>query len=395
VRDIARKSKLQMEKDSIALLKENGYTVSKEGSTKCPICEEYKIYTKYTKGFYPSHSPLSVDNHTAFCKDCIKKIYTKYYETTDSHETAVYICCLKFDYPFVQKYFESAMSQFEKSEAKKEKEDENYDEKNIDYSIILSFYIKNITSLGRETSGVEFDIVKLLESKTDKKTENNSDFDMDVELTELDHLAIKEVINIIGYDPFAGSSKFDQKFLYNELIPHLDEDTVEDTFKLSQIFQVISNNNQIRKIDLVISKMSKDLKSLVDNGGTIKSLQSTKYQIVQATDKIARENGISEKHRKGGSINKSTLTGMMMYYRDIGLDDAEVDFYDQNVCFGMQRANNISMKAIFEQGLFNDNEYAEILQISRELVKKLERQVLDLEEEKRLLYVKIDELKIK
>lgn len=390
---MTRKTDLQYEKDAIELLKKNGYAISKEGSTKCPICEEYKIYTKYTKGFYPSHSPLSVDGHTAFCKECIKKIYTRYYEATESHETAVYICCLKFDYPFVQKYFDSAMSQFEKSEAKKEKEDENYDKENIDYSIILSFYIKNIVSVGRETSGVEFDIVKLLENKTDKKTENNKDFDMDVELTESDIESIDEVIKIVGYDPFAGSSKFDQKFLYNELIPYIsDEDTLEDSFKLSQVFQLMNNNNQIRKIDLVISKMSKDLKSLVENAGAIKALQSTKYQIVQAVDKIARENGISVKNRKGGSLNKSALTGMMMYYRDINLEDAEIDFYDQKVCYGMQRANDISTKAIFEQGLFKDNEYAEILQTSRELVKKLERQVLDLEEEKRQLYVKIDNM---
>lgn len=348
----------------------------------CPTCQESKIYSKYTFSFYKTDNPLYGNGFIPFCKECMKNLFIDNYELTGNYETALYVCCMRFDIPFSKKHFDFAVTEFEKKKEKRESEG-----KDVDYSGVFATYMKNINSFGKDDVGVNFDCIKLIEAKTNNKTKKT--IEEEVELTESDLISIEEVIALVGYDPFAGSSKFDQKFLYNELIPYLDEDTLEDPFKLSQIFQVINNNNQIRKMDLIISQMGKDLSASVENANAIQVQLRNKYQVVQANDKIAKENGISVKNRKGASLNKSTLTGMMSYYRDLNLDDIEVDYYDQITSVGLQRVADVSHKAIFEQGLFGDNEFEEMLMYSREMVKEFERKVLDLEEENRKLRLEI------
>src|SRR5699024_10523866 len=99
---------------------------------------------------------------------------------------------------------------------------------------------------------------------------------------------------LIGYDPFEGYSESDQKFLYSDLLNYFgDEDVVEDQFLVSQIIQIVNNNNQIRKLDYLLSNYMADNETLGEKASTIKSLNATKKDIVANTDKIAKENRIS------------------------------------------------------------------------------------------------------
>lgn len=288
---------------------------------KCPMCGE----KKHINNFYKSNSPLYKKNQgvMVFCKDCVLATFDNYLKTIENIRNSIYITCMKFDVPFSEAEYEGTIKQITSNSS----------------SHPFKTYMTKINSLGSYNNGlIGFDPNGLISIDLNKE-ENEltqiglslKDLEMNIELTEQDLQVKEDVIRLIGYDPFAGYSKFDQKFLYNELISYLDEDTLDDNFKLSQIIQLVNNNNQIRKIDLVINNMTGDTKSLLANQGEVKSLTATKKTIVESTDKIAKENSISVKNRGDKTAGKSTMTYLMKNYRELGFEDAEQDYYDQKI----------------------------------------------------------------
>ena len=53
----------------------------------------------------------------------------------------------------------------------------------------------------------------------------------------------------------------------------------------------------------------------------------------------------------------------------------------------------MSMKAIKQNGFFDENDRGEVFELQREMIQKLQAQVDDLTEEKRLLIIERDSLK--
>jgi hypothetical protein len=233
------------------------------------------------------------------------------------------------------------------------------------------------------------------ESKEDRMYEKTTfdDLETDNRLTENDIQMQKDVIRLLGYDPFAGYLSFDRKFLYGELLPYLDEDTLDDQYKISIVLQILNNNNQIRKIDLVINKLSSEEDSLLKNSAKIKDLTGIKTQIGQANDKLSKENAIAIKHRGDSKNNKSTLGSMMKDLRELGFEKAEQDYYDMLKSHGMKVSADISNKSIMEILHFDDNDFNNMFKMQREEIQKLQDSELDLKEQIRVLLKENNELK--
>ena len=91
---------------------------------------------------------------------------------------------------------------------------------------------------------------------------------MEENWTDEERKNVDTVIEVIGYDPFAGYQSSDRRYLFGELVKYLDdEEVVDDNYKLSQIIQIVNNNNQIRQYDLLIAQLkpltdSKDIQVL-------------------------------------------------------------------------------------------------------------------------------------
>jgi len=345
---------------------------------RCPMCGE----TKAISSHYKSNSPLYANNynHSVFCKECICNTYNTYFNILKDIKNSIYITCMKFDIPFSEGDYDGMVKQLV----------------NDSSAHPMRIYMTKINSLGSINNGLTgFDPKFLFNQDNNKEEITNSliqevkDLEYNIKLSEQDLQIKNDIIKLIGYDLFSGYSNFDQKFLYNELLPYLDEDTLEDAFKLSQILQLVNNNNQIRKIDLVIANLSNDAKSLISNQGEIKNLTTTKKSIVESTDKIAKENSISVKNRGDKKAGKSTLTYMMKNLRELGFDDAEHDYYHMKA-IGMKRTADISHKSILEQLQFDENDYISMLKEQRELIQKLQDKLDDIEEENRQLYIKLD-----
>lgn len=327
------------------------------------------------------------------CKKCLFEMAQNYYDKYKDMKLVIYYMCRKIDVPFNSNIYEGALT-------------EGLD----DAQKVFQSYITQYNSLGRKNNiFFPFDEGEHIEinhyRREDELQEEDLDDDMlikvessrdNIKMTKEDLMIKKDIIEMLEYDPFEGYPEADQKFLYNDLYNYLgDEDVVEDAYLVSQIIQIVNNNNQIRKIDYLISTYTANTELLIKNDTKIKSLNATKKDIAKTNNDIAKENEISVKNRKGSNIKKSSLTVMMDYLRGIGFEDAEVDYYDQKKAYGMQRAADISMKAIAEQIQFDENDINEIIIEQRKMIREMESQILDLEEENRQLRVEIEKYKKK
>ncbi|GED72523.1 hypothetical protein BRE01_62250 [Brevibacillus reuszeri] len=343
---------------------------------------EYKTCIKCNKEktlkykFYSTVSDLYPDKKYPVCKDCIVARLPPANPDSLEYIEKVRSILADLNKPFLTQIW--LVSIEESNETKKD---------------LFGIYMKNLalnskdltfkdsdhTSLSQST---EFDDVPISESVSDETDFKNDD----IELTPEDMQSQKDTVRLLGYDPFAGYSKLDRKFLYAELIPYLDEDTLEDQYKISIIIQILNNNNQIRKIDLLINNLSSDEKKFLSNSGDIK-------QIIESNDKLSKENAIAIKHRGDKKAGRSTLGYLMKDLRELGFENAEEDYYDMKKAYGMQITADISNKSILSQLNFDEKDLEDMLKEQRDLLLNYQDKIMELEEKLRLANEQILELK--
>lgn len=207
--------------------------------------------------------------------------------------------------------------------------------------------------------------------------------------SEEDEQNKNDVINMLGYDPFINESNNDKKFLYNRLIDYLDESTLEDNFKLNTVIEIVKTFAQIEKINNAIAVLSQDPKSTVENNSTIKSLSTTKKDMLSSTLNLAKDNGISANHNNNKSKGGNTLNGIVKKLNEIGLESATVNLFELETCDAMKQIADISNRSILDQLILDENDYAEMLNEQRVMIQKYQSENAALEEENRILKIKL------
>ena len=368
---------------------------------KCPICGNEK---SIATGFYKSSSPMfSLDKCVPICISCVKKEVVN--ENGTVNENKLKTMCQRLDKPFYSDELDSAFLQ--------QKRENGYlsdDEVAKCGEKIVGFYFKNINTLRQnkdksfadsEKDGFIHKTVNVIaQNKKEQTLQRYSD------ITGNDKSAIKPnekqiiwsdqdkqnkqyAIEVVGYDPFEEYPEEGRKFLFNQLSPYLEDDSnADDAYKLSQILQIIKNNYQI---DICDKKMSQ-LDPLKD-AESIKTLSDIKNKLVQSNDKIAKENEISVKNRSNKDAGKSTLTYLMRDLREKDFGKAEADYYDQLRGVGSQWATDMSIKAIKENGIFDENDKKEIYEMQLDMIAALNKEVDELKEKIRILTLDNDRLK--
>lgn len=326
-------------------------------------CEEDNPVGKFYKSQW-SESYLKNDRFVPLCKGCVNELFT-YYEKKYDTQTACMLMCHKLDIP----YYYSLFSSISKN--------------NNNFS--MGLYLRQIN--GRQYQYQDFS-QSILNGELGK---TSIDFEKDKEIKWL-KTDIKNrdyCIEIIGYDPFDTYPEEDRKFLFNQLMPYLeDEDVADDAYKLSQILQIVNNNNQIWQCDKRISLLDK-----IKDANDIKMLNTIKKDLVSANDKIAKENEISVKNRSNKDVGKSTLTYLMRDLREKEFEKAEADYYDQLKGEGTLWAIEMSNKAILQNGLFDENDKKEIYETNIKLINDLYSELDEKKEQIRLLLKEVDKLK--
>ena len=379
-----------------------------KGKKVCTCCHEEKNLTD----FYYSSSPMySLDERIPVCKECCKTSVLSedgridfdkfkdllrnidkplYFDLLFSSEESVkkensYLSDEEVSlhgYEILQKYFTLVAMRQDKAKSYSDAEKEGFIHQNSNrtkkekekilnrYSHFINQCLQNNKISHKAQTATKQDEKLIVWSDQDKQNKQYA-------------------IEIVGYDPFEEYPEEGRKFLFNQLSPYLEDDSnADDAYKLSQILQIIKNNYQI---DICDKKMSQ-LDPLKD-AESIKTLSDIKNKLVQSNDKIAKENEISVKNRSNKDAGKSTLTYLMRDLREKDFDRAEADYYDQLRSVGSQWATDMSIKAIKENGIFDENDKKEIYEMQLDMIVALNKEVDELKEKIRALTLENDRLK--
>ena len=331
---------------------------------KCLICHQELDET----GFYKTKGSMiwtEYDGRCLFCKDCLAGKF-RILRERHGERLATMMLCHFIDAPFIGDVYESRINtgaEFDFGLYMRQLNAKQNTKKSFITSIIEG-------EMGNEELGARYDDDR--EARWSREDKRNK----------------KECVDLLGYDPFDGFADADRKILYGDLLNYLDEDLLEDPFKLNMVIQIVISNNQIRALDLQMAKLNP-----AKDGAEIKSLTAVKKDLVSNINSISKENEISVRNRSTKQVGKGTLTALMKDLRDKDFGEAEVNFYDMLRSPGTLWAIEQSNNALMEHCLFDENDRQEIFMMQRELIQKLQAELDDTKEELRLVKVENKELR--
>ncbi len=329
---------------------------------KCLCCG--KSYEVPTGHFFRSQwSKLYVQNsqYVPICKSCVEELFGDL-ERRHGTKTACMIMCHYMDVPYYHAVFN------------------NIKESSSGFSMGMYMRTVQMKQYSKQDFSQTILTKELLKSDVDVRQEKEDKWTPEEKRNQRDVLAV------VGYDPFDGYPSNDRRFLYGELIKYFDDEIADDPYKLSQIMQIVINNNQIRQYDIQLSRLNPAADS-----EDIKNIMAAKANVVTANDKIAKENEISVRNRSNKEIGRSSLGYLMRRMREANIPNAEQNYYEQLRSVGTQWAADMSMKAIKQNTFFNDNDAEAVFVEQRGLIESLTTQVDDLMEQNRLLRLKLKE----
>ena len=348
----------------------------------CYCCGEKKKKTS----FYTTTDPFNGVGINPFCKLCIEKIARNYNSQRGQYGevTKASLCDAleRMDLPYTERLWEASYKEVHDPSLKQPKTN------------IWSAYITNVKlpqyrgmrwrdgDLFKKGSNVHSDVEDKIAST------------MTPEVLDECNTNKKDLIRLIGYDPFANYPvEQDLPVLYAQIISFIDEETKNDGMKMNAVIQIVQAFNQIQKLNDAINELLADTKKLNNNNGTIKQHSDTIAKLLSGANALAKDNGISVNFNNSKSKGQNTLTGKMKELDLIGFRDAKINMYDIDYCEGMRQVAEISAKAQVDQIGFDENTINTINLIRRELVDELQKKLDKANERARRLLVENKDLK--
>lgn len=338
-------------------------------STTKKSCLKCKGNKNPKSGFYLSLSPNHADQRYPICKVCITESLNLENPMLKESIDSIKDVLLEMNRPFIFHIFLSSIEEATKTK------------KNL-----FGLYMKNIGMQQYRTLTWKDSEFESVVTSYDKNIEVIDDQE---DIKVLDNREKKDVIRMLGYDPFEYEGEQDKKYLYSRLIDFLSEGTLEDGFKLQAVIEIVKGFNQIDKINQAITTITNDIDKLSSNSGGITSLINSKKSILTSLLGLAKDNGISVNNNNNKSKGAGTLSGIIKQLHEKGIEAAEINIYDVETCEGMRQVADISNKSIMEQLMLNENDYTEMIKDQKDMMTNYEKKLTDLEEENRLLKIKL------
>jgi hypothetical protein len=235
------------------------------------------------------------------------------------------------------------------------------------------------------------EIKKNIIAKSEDKMENN---EITTEIiVKPPSQSEKDVMRILGYDPFIYENCDDRENLFNKLIGYLDDEaTKEDNFKVLAVIEIVVSFNQADKLNRTLAILMSEASKIAENSAAIKSTIDAKDKILKNVLALAKDNGISVNHNNNKSKGGNTLNGIVKKLTEIGLSEAVVNLYDLETSDAMRQIADISHKSILSQLVLDENDQSDMLAQQRELIRRMDEKTMKLEEENRLLKIKISQI---
>ena len=329
----------------------------------CVMCGSYKI----RENFYLQRNSNYDSKISFICKDCLWDIIYQKDEYGVRHKASrkslIQGLCY-FNKPFYTQLYEECVAE------------ESSSLKQLDFA---KLYLNKINAPKYE--GQSFLDSDLLVTK-EVIVSDTSEFDN--ETKQQLYRDIKDVVEIVGYDPFVRENASDKPFLYSQLLALIDDndDSDRDVYKIQSCISITRDFLKMQKYDNMITEMLNDPAKLSGSSSIkmMNDLNTTKTNLQNTINKTAAENNLSEKGNKRSIRGDKSWTGKLKAMKDLNLRDAEINGFDLGTSKGMRQILDLSHESILSQLKLQDNEYAEMLAEQRTMLKEAQEKA-DLNEE--------------
>ena len=344
-------------------------TVTDDKKYLCPYC----LKEKKKSEFYVCTDPKVLTGITSMCKDCVKKIALNWDENRQEYgactKKSVMDALEYIDRPFLENLWNSSYAEWANQDAK------------LRRTTIWDCYIKNVSMINyrgmRWRDGDIFntyveDAKQMAALEAGKKEDAQTLVDKQEVNNEFEKNR-KDVIRLLGYDPFEGEKLEDQPLLYSQLIGYLDAggDGNDDMMRTSSAITIVRGFSQQAKID---DKLAKAMANPNINPTELKTLLDAKKNLSATISNLAEQSCLSLKHNKNTSKGENTWTGKIKKLRDIDLRDAEVNGFDIGTCRGMQQVLEISDASILKQLSLDESEWSDMVAEQRKMLTKVQKE---------------------
>lgn len=349
----------------------------------CPYC----LQEKKKADFYVCTDSRVLTGITSMCRECVRKIALNWDENRQEFgactKRSVMEALEYIDRPFLSRVWDASYAEWAKQI--------NSSNKTVMRTTIWDAYIKNISMIQyngmRWRDGDIFNVYVEDAKQMAALEMGNTDAARTIlngqEINNESEKNRKDVIRLLGYDPFEGEKLEDQPLLYSQLIGYLDlGGDNEDMMRTSSAITIVRGFLQQAKID---DKITKAMANPSVNATEIKTLLDSKQKISSTISQLAEQSCLSLKHSKNASKGENTFTGIVKKLKELNLREAEVNAFDIGTCEGMRQVADISNASIMKQIRLDENDYTEMLAKQREMLVKLQAKSDKNEELSRIL----------
>ena len=342
--------------------KKKPMTTAKVASTEkflCYCCGS----EKKRSDFYISTDPFNSVGVTPYCKECLEKIARNYNdnykEFGDVTKASLMAACERADVPYVEELWEGALKEVNNPDLTKPKTN------------AWASYIKNVKSL-KQYKGLRWRDGDLFKKSNEQPEVVIEERDLDPEvLSELEKNR-RDVIRLIGYDPFEKESDEDKPLLYAQLIGYIDTDgNNDDQTRILDSIEIVRGYLQLQKLNDMSARAFVTL-AQTGQSGEIKNLMDTKKKLADVISQLAEQSCISQKHNKNSKKGENTWTGKIKMLKDLNLREAENNGFDIGTCRGMQQVLELSDASIMKQLHLDESEWSDMVAEQRTKIVKLQ-----------------------
>ena len=312
--------------------------------------------------FYVSTDPFNSVGITLYCKDCLEKIArnynNNYKEFGDVTKTSLMAACERMDVPYLETVWVASHREVNDPNLKKPKTN------------IWAAYVKNIKL--PQYNGMRWRDGDLFKDGPSHTVSIAEDRDVNPEVLEELEKNRKDVIKLIGYDPFEKEAEEDKPLLYAQLIGYIDGDgNNDDMTRILDSIEIVRGYLQLHKLNDLSAKAFATL-AQTGQSGEIKNYMDTKKKVADVISQLAEQSCISQKHNKNSKKGENTWTGKIKMLKDLNLREAENNGFDVGTCRGMQQVLEISDASIMKQLALDESEWSDMVAEQRSKIVKLQ-----------------------
>lgn len=339
----------------------------------CPHCGK----TKKASDFYVSTDPAVTIGVAFPCKSCSENIARRYNpktgEYSDVTEGSLKSALMYLDKPFVKTLWETAYNEVHDETLSKPKRN------------MWASYIKNVTSLKQYRSDRwkdgDFDEIRA----EIKQIEQSVDEYMAPDVAEELERNRRDVVRLVGYDPFEKEQLEDKPLLYAQTVGYLDmSGNNDDAMRTSSVITIVRGFLQIQKLDDMIAQAMINA-TKTGSSGEIKAYLDAKQKISSTISQLAEQNCISLKHNKNNTKGENTWTGKVRIMKEMNLREAEVNIFDAETATGLAQVADISNASILKQISLDENDYVQMLTEQKKMIEDLNKKANEAIEKARIL----------